>query len=73
MLNQLNKLNGGNIKMNRQVKVVKRYSYDTPRQEYYIIQEVVTNQGHTIEWPGIYQNEINAQKTIDSELRLNKR
>jgi hypothetical protein len=49
----------------RNVKIIKKLSYDNPPKIYYKIQEVVTTKGHTIEWNGIYTTPEDAQKVID--------
>ena len=51
------------------IKIVQKQSFDKPPRTYYVIQETVTPNGHTIEWPGIYGSKESAQKEIDAHLK----
>ncbi len=46
-------------------RVIMKMSYDSPPKPYWIIEETVTPQDHTIEWPGIYATEKRAQEVIN--------
>lgn len=49
------------------LKAVRRMSLDNPPKPYWIIEETVTPQGHTIVWPQIYSSEANALKDIENK------
>ena len=48
------------------VRVTKRMSLDNPPKPYWIIEEIVTPQGHYIQWPGSYSSEEAATKALNS-------
>jgi len=46
------------------MKVIKKMSFDSPPKPYYVIREVVTSRGHTIDLPGIYSTKSAAAKEV---------
>ncbi len=47
-----------------ETRIVKRMSHDTPPEPYWVVEETVTPQGHTIEWGIMYETEAAAQLAI---------
>lgn len=54
--------------MTRKIRVVGRMSFDSPPKPYYIVEETVTPQGHTIDLPGVYKTRPEAEKAAVKEL-----
>ena len=46
------------------IRVTQKMSFDNPPKPYYIIEEIVTPQGHYIDWQGIYESELKAIEAI---------
>ncbi len=53
----------------RSIKPIKKMSFDKLPKPYWIIQEIVTPQGHTIDWSGIYATKEATLKAIAEETK----
>lgn len=48
-------------------RAIKLWSYDSPPKPYWVVKEVVTIDGYTIQWPGIHATEESANNEIKEE------